>query len=170
MPGGPAGSRAADDTTAYDPSVDYPQDPAPVIAPGTRGEVTFGVRNTTGTSGVSDGEKPWAGGPGQMMFGLYAPRGAVFPQDAKVTPVGNAIAWSCTRQAENYLWCTSDYKGEVVPPGTTMQWKVDVEVPYYEPYNETLTSTDSFFIYWGDCKEWFSPYMTVRVNTGPAPV
>ncbi|GGP86439.1 hypothetical protein [Streptomyces melanogenes] len=158
----------ADDT---DPSVGHPDDPVTVIAPGTTGTVTIGVRNNTADwNGRSTGD--------HMSLTVFAPRGTMFA-DATLTPVGEAPGpWTCQVYAAygeiyNYgpqLFCTSPYQGAVVPPGEVRQWQFHLTVPADAPNDAQGQGVFSFGYEFNGSWTLSQTNLPVKISTGdPAP-
>ncbi|WP_190094485.1 hypothetical protein [Streptomyces melanogenes] len=141
---------------------DCPVDTTAVIAPGTSGTATFGLKNDSDKIPSDE----------QLYLSVWAPPHTTFTDDT-VTAIGDAPGpWSCVREFNNIrLRCVSDWKGVPVPTGETRQWQVHLAVDSDAPYNTTLIGQ-------GALLEWCGSYVvssnqgnpeTLRVKTGPPP-
>lgn len=146
-----AGPAPARDSSAL---TDYPQTPAPVIAPGTSGQVVIGLKNTSPTEDVIHDGVPTYGDTGKMYLSMYADtmHGMTFA-DNTLTPVGGAPGpWSCTLNSDRTgLNCVSDYIGVLVPAGGTAQWQVNITVPPSAPKDSTLIAGPILLTYHYNC-------------------
>ncbi|GGP56542.1 hypothetical protein [Streptomyces melanogenes] len=163
-----AGPALAKDSSAL---TDYPQTPAPVIAPGTSGQVVIGLKNTSPTEDVIHDSVPTYGDTGKMYLSMYTDtmHGMTFA-DNTLTPVGNAPGpWSCTLNSDRTgLNCVSDYTGVLVPAGGIAQWQVNVTVPPSAPKDSTLTAGPILLTYHYNCVVSYVTNMSAQVRTGPA--
>ncbi|WHM40992.1 hypothetical protein [Streptomyces sp. BPTC-684] len=143
--------------------VDQPQDPVAVIAPGTTGTVTFGLKNTTGEDFTSDGKD--AAGNGLLRITVGAPQGTTLADKTLTQVVGApGPAWDCSQYSDStHLDCIADFKGVVLAAGQTTQWRVNITVPSGVP-NDALAESLAYFQYY--CGDQTPPPMSVKVATG----